>query len=79
MLVWTCRCYISQELLQARLRRACIGQWLPAIVQAAMHTFLRLATGIFYSQGAKANVLFFDRKVAAQKTVDANLPILASS
>jgi len=26
---------------------------------------LRLPTGIFYAQGVKANVLFFDRKPAA--------------
>jgi type I restriction enzyme M protein len=26
------------------------------------HTLLRLPTGIFYKQGVKANVLFFDRK-----------------
>lgn len=27
-----------------------------------LHTLLRLPTGIFYAQGVKANVLFFDRK-----------------
>jgi type I restriction enzyme M protein len=27
-----------------------------------VHTLLRLPTGIFYAQGVKANVLFFDRK-----------------
>ena len=27
-----------------------------------LHTILRLPTGIFYAQGVKANVLFFDRK-----------------
>ena len=32
-----------------------------------MHTLLRLPTGIFYAQGVKANVLFFDRKPAAEK------------
>lgn len=31
-----------------------------------LHTILRLPTGIFYAQGVKANVLFFDKK-AAQK------------
>lgn len=31
-----------------------------------VHTLLRLPTGIFYAQGVKANVLFFDRKPAAQ-------------
>ena len=30
-------------------------------------TFLRLPTGIFYAQGVKANVLFFDRKPAQEK------------
>lgn len=30
-----------------------------------VHTLLRLPTGIFYAQGVKANVLFFDRKPAA--------------
>ena len=32
-----------------------------------MHTLLRLPTGIFYAQGVKANVLFFDRKPASEK------------
>ncbi len=35
--------------------------------QADAHTLLRLPTGIFYAQGVKANVLFFDRKPAADK------------
>ena len=30
--------------------------------QFDVHTLLRLPTGIFYAQGVKANVLFFDRK-----------------
>jgi type I restriction enzyme M protein len=30
--------------------------------QTDVHTLLRLPTGIFYAQGVKANVLFFDRK-----------------
>ncbi len=30
-----------------------------------LHTILRLPTGIFYAQGVKANVLFFDRKTAS--------------
>ena len=30
--------------------------------QADVHTLLRLPTGIFYAQGVKANVLFFDRR-----------------
>ena len=32
-----------------------------------VHTLLRLPTGVFYAQGVKANVLFFDRK-SAQET-----------
>jgi len=35
--------------------------------QADVHTLLRLLTGIFYAQGVKANVLFFDRKPAQEK------------
>ena len=31
-----------------------------------VHTFLRLPTGVFYAQGVKANVLFFDRKPASE-------------
>lgn len=31
-----------------------------------VHTLLRLPTGIFYAQGVKANVLFFDRKAGAK-------------
>jgi type I restriction enzyme M protein len=30
-----------------------------------LHTMLRLPTGIFYAQGVKANVLFFDKLIAA--------------
>ena len=35
-----------------------------------VHTMLRLPTGIFYAQGVKANVLFFDKKPAAETAVD---------
>src|SRR5207249_10899452 len=35
--------------------------------QADVHTLLRLPTGIFYAQGVKANVLFFNCKPAAEK------------
>ena len=31
-----------------------------------VHTLLRLPTGIFYAQGVKANVVFFDRKSASE-------------
>src|SRR5438093_1765530 len=41
--------------------------------QADVHTLLRLPTGIFYAQGVKANVLFFDRKPAAEKPWTENL------
>ncbi len=32
-----------------------------------VHTLLRLPTGIFYAQGVKANVIFFDKKPASEK------------
>jgi type I restriction enzyme M protein len=32
-----------------------------------LHTILRLPTGIFYAQGVKANVLFFDNRPAAKE------------
>jgi type I restriction enzyme M protein len=32
-----------------------------------VHTLLRLPTGVFYAQGVKANVLFFDKKPASEK------------
>ena len=32
-----------------------------------LHTILRLPTGLFYAQGVKANVLFFDKKPASEK------------
>jgi type I restriction enzyme M protein len=35
--------------------------------QFDFHTLIRLPTGIWYSQGVKANVLFFDKKPAAKK------------
>lgn len=31
-----------------------------------LHTILRLPTGLFYAQGVKANVLFFDKKPASE-------------
>jgi len=31
-----------------------------------VHTLLRLPTGLFYAQGVKANVIFFDRKPASE-------------
>ena len=36
------------------------------MAQADLHTVLRLPTGIFYAQGVKANVIFFDRKPASE-------------
>ncbi|HOD36420.1 MAG TPA: class I SAM-dependent DNA methyltransferase [Syntrophales bacterium] len=38
-----------------------------------VHTLLRLPTGIFYAQGVKANVLFFDRKPASETPWTKNL------
>ncbi len=35
--------------------------------QADVHTLLRLPTGIFYAQGVKANVLFFEKKPARER------------
>ena len=32
-----------------------------------VHTLLRLPTGVFYAQGVKANVIFFDKKQASEK------------
>jgi len=43
------------ELVRRRLLQEC-----------SVHTLLRLPTGIFYAQGVKANVLFFDRKPASE-------------
>ena len=33
--------------------------------QHALHTILRLPTGVFYAQGVKANVIFFDNREAS--------------
>jgi type I restriction enzyme M protein len=41
--------------------------------QADVNTLVRLPTGIFYAQGVKANVLFFDRKPAQEKPWTTNL------
>ena len=38
------------------------------LAECDVHTLLRLPTGIFYAQGVKANVLFFDRKPASEKS-----------
>jgi type I restriction enzyme M protein len=37
------------------------------LAECDVHTLLRLPTGVFYAQGVKANVLFFDRKKASEK------------
>jgi type I restriction enzyme M protein len=34
--------------------------------ECEVHTLLRLPTGLFYAQGVKANVIFFDRKPASE-------------
>ena len=36
------------------------------LTECDVHTILRLPTGIFYAQGVKANVIFFDRKPASE-------------
>jgi type I restriction enzyme M protein len=38
-----------------------------------VHTLLRLPTGIFYAQGVKANVLFFDRREGSSQAWTKNL------
>jgi len=37
------------------------------LAECDVHTLLRLPTGLFYAQGVKANVFFFDRKPASEK------------
>jgi type I restriction enzyme M protein len=37
------------------------------LAECDVHTLLRLPTGVFYAQGVKANVLFFNRKQASEK------------
>jgi len=44
------------EAIRRRLMREC-----------DVHTLLRLPTGVFYAQGVKANVIFFDRKPASER------------
>ena len=36
------------------------------LAECEVHTLLRLPTGIFYAQGVKANVLFFDKRPASE-------------
>ena len=40
------------------------------LMECDVHTLLRLPTGIFYAQGVKANVLFFDRRPASERPTD---------
>ena len=40
--------------------------WKQSLRSTDLHTILRLPTGIFYAQGVKANVLFFDNKPASR-------------
>jgi type I restriction enzyme M protein len=43
-----------------------------------IHTLLRVPTGIFYAQGVKANVLFFDRDPASETPWTRTLGSMAS-
>jgi len=36
------------------------------LAECDVHTLLRLPTGVFYAQGVKANVLFFDKRPASE-------------
>jgi type I restriction enzyme M protein len=36
------------------------------LFECDVHTLLRLPTGLFYAQGVKANVIFFDKKPASE-------------
>ncbi len=47
--------------------------------QFNFHTLLRLPTGIWYSAGVKANVLFFDKKPAAKEAWTKALPSRAAA
>ncbi len=38
-----------------------------------LHTILRLPTGLFYAQGVKANVLFFDKKAASERAATSKI------
>jgi type I restriction enzyme M protein len=38
-----------------------------------VHTLLRLPTGVFYAQGVKANVLFFDRRAGSERAATTKL------
>ena len=46
----------SGEVIRKKLMQSC-----------DLHTILRLPTGLFYAQGVKANVLFFDKKEASKE------------
>ena len=37
------------------------------LAETDLHTILRLPTGLFYAQGVKANVIFFDKKGASEE------------
>jgi type I restriction enzyme M protein len=37
------------------------------LAECDVHTLLRLPTGIFYAQGVKSNIFFFDRRPASEK------------
>ena len=47
--------------------------------QFDVHTLLRLPTGIFYAQGVKANVLFFDTKPAQAEPWTKHLWVVRSA
>ena len=62
---WSCPTTCCSRAARARRSGASCSH------ECDVHTLLRLPTGIFYAQGVKANVLFFDRKPARRDAVDA--------
>jgi len=53
--------YIAEELVDGETVRQRL------LENTELHTILRLPTGIFYANGVKANVLFFDNHPAAKQ------------
>ena len=60
---WKHKSGAGQRVIRRRSRETVRKKLLETV---DLHTILRLPTGIFYAQGVKANVIFFDGKPAAK-------------
>ena len=53
--------------------KTCASRYLTLLEATNLHTILRLPTGVFYANGIKINVLFFDKYPAQEEAITKNV------